>query len=218
MREKVLKPERESRIDTCVECVVRERDFSQKTIYRCKLCDRWFCEKHIEPRLAFIRDLRAIEHSPEVRVLYYTEMRCENGHPDFEYSRRKFRQLDIEEKKRNELIKQALDKMNHYYTEVEIPEKPIDVEADRKKRVEMLQKEEAEIDKPKTADSRKTLKGIPFRVGDTTLTYQNRYHHHFRVPTEAYSSEKYRQKLNNARTLDEVEHILDDYYKHHQKP
>jgi len=83
-------------------------------------------------------------------------MRRENGHPDFEYSRRKFRQLDIDEKKRNELIKQALDRMNHYYAEVEFSEKSIDVEADRKKRVEMLLKEEAEIDKPKTADCRLT--------------------------------------------------------------
>jgi len=154
---------------------------------------------------------------PEIRVMLDSEWNREDGHPDFVFSRKRFEELDIEEKKRNELIKQALDRMNRYYAEAEIPEKPIDVEADRKKRVEMLQKEEAEIDKPKTTDSDKTVNRIPFRVGETTLTYENRYNHHFRVPAEAYSTEKYRQKLNNARTLDEVEHILHDYYKHHPK-
>jgi hypothetical protein len=152
--------------------------------------------------------------------LYYAEkerIEGKEGHPDFEYSRRKFRELDIEEKRRNELIKQALDRMNHYYAEVEIPEKPIDLEEERKRTVEMLLKEEAEIDKPKTADSQKTVEGIPFRVGDTTLTYENRYHYHFSVPSEAYSIEEYREKLNNAKTLDEVEHILHDYYKRHRK-
>jgi hypothetical protein len=164
--------------------------------------------------------LDAIENIPEIRALYFLEseqLESEKGHPDFEYSRRKFRELEIEERRRNELIKQALDRMNHYYAEVEIPEKPIDLEEERKRTVEMLLKEEAEIDKPKTADSHKTVKGIPFRVGETTLTYENRYHYHFSVPSEAYSIEEYREKLNNAKTLDEVEHILHDYYKHHRR-
>jgi hypothetical protein len=182
------------------------------------LCDRWFCERHLKPRLAFIKDFGAIEKIPEVRALYYTEseqVKSENGHPDFEYSRRKFRELDIEEKRRNELIKQALDRMNHYYAEIQ--EQPIDLEEVRKRTAEKLLTEEAEIDNPRTTDTHGTLKGIPFRVGDTTLTYDNRYHHHFRVPSEAYSTEKYREKLNDAKTLGEVEKILDDYYRHHEK-
>lgn len=107
-------------------------------MYRCELCKRWFCEKHLEPKLVFVKNLDAIENIPEVRVLYYTEIREKEGkgHPDFEYSRRKFTQLKLEEKRLNELIKQALDRMNHYYAD--IPEKPIDAEADRQKRVEIL--------------------------------------------------------------------------------
>jgi hypothetical protein len=81
------------------------------------LCDRWFCERHIEPRLAFIKDLEAIDKIPEMRTLYETEVQFENGHPDFEYSRRKLTELDIEERRRNELIKQAMDRMNQYYKE-----------------------------------------------------------------------------------------------------
>lgn len=106
---------KESQIDTCVECCVRDRDFSQKKVLRCELCDRWFCERHIEPRLAFIRDLERVEHSPEIRVLYYTEMQREDGHPDFEYSRRKFTELDIAEKERSQLIDDALNGMNAYF-------------------------------------------------------------------------------------------------------
>jgi hypothetical protein len=191
-----------------VECCVRERDLSQKKDYRCELCDRWFCERHIEPRLAFIRDLRAIEHSPEVRALYYTEMRYKNGHPDFEYSRRKFRQLDIEEKKRNELIKQALDRMNHYYAEVEIPEKPIDVEADRKKRVEILLREEREVNEPQKED---------VKSPETITTFGNFYGYRFVVPREVYSNAQYREYLNYAKTMKSVKVIVDEYYRKYPK-
>jgi hypothetical protein len=182
-----------------VECVVRDRDFSQKMVYRCELCDRWFCEKHIKPRLAFIRNFQAVNYSSKVRALYYTEMQYTDGHPDFEYSRRKFREIEVEEKKLNELIKQALDRMNHYYTDALIPEKPIDVKADRKKRVEMLQKEEAEIDKPE--------------IADTTVTSENKYGHRFVVPLEVYSNAEYREYLNKAQTMKSVKVIVDEYYR-----
>jgi hypothetical protein len=42
-------------------------------------------------------------------------------------------------------------------------------------------------------------------------TYGNIYGHHFVVPTEVYLDGKYRDKLNKARTLHEVENILRDY-------
>jgi 6-pyruvoyl-tetrahydropterin synthase len=49
-----------------------------------------------------------------------------------------------------------------------------------------------------------------------TKTYDNIHGHHFNVPIEIYSKEKYRDKLNNARTLYEVENIIRDYRKHHK--
>lgn len=87
---------------------------SQKKVYRCELCDRWFCEKHIEPKLSFMRNFNSY-YSPEVEALYSQEYKREDGHPDFEYSRRKFAELDIEERERSELIKDALDRMNAHY-------------------------------------------------------------------------------------------------------
>jgi hypothetical protein len=73
----------------------------------------------------------------------------QDGHPDFAYTRRRVVELDIEEQKKNDLIKEALDRMIDYYGGVPDAEKPIDAEADRNKRVEILKKEEKEIDKPK---------------------------------------------------------------------
>jgi hypothetical protein len=164
------------------------------------LCDRWFCEKHLEARLAFIKDFGAIEDSPEIRVLYDTEMQKENGHPDFEYSRRRFRELDIEERRQNELIKQALDRMNHYYEDVEIPEKPIDAEADRKKRAEILLREEKEED-------------VKFFEGVETLKTA----HGFVVPSEVYLNAEYREYLNHADNLKSVKVIVDEYYRKYPK-
>jgi hypothetical protein len=83
-------------------------------VYRCELCERWFCEKHLKPRLAFIKDLNVIDKIPEIRALYYTEIQGKEGkgHPDFQYSRKRLEELDIEEKIRFELINKALDGEN----------------------------------------------------------------------------------------------------------
>jgi hypothetical protein len=50
-----------------------------------------------------------------------------------------------------------------------------------------------------------------------TKTYGNIYGYHFNVPIEVYSDEKYREKLDKARTLNEVESLIRNYYKHHRK-
>jgi hypothetical protein len=50
-----------------------------------------------------------------------------------------------------------------------------------------------------------------------TQTVDNIFGHRFSVPKEVYSDQKYRNKLNKARTLNEVENIIHDYRKHHRK-
>lgn len=45
----------ESRVAACVECCLRSSDFSEKRLFRCELCGRWFCEKHLRPRTFLIR-------------------------------------------------------------------------------------------------------------------------------------------------------------------
>jgi hypothetical protein len=144
-----------------------------------------------------MKNLDSIENIPEVRVLYYTEIQGKEGkgHPDFEYSRRKFQDLKIQEKKLNELIKQALDRMNHYYAD--IPEKPIDAEADRKKRVETLLREEKEIKEPKKEE---------IKFADGVETVETRYG--FVVPREVYSNPEYREYLNHADNMKSVKEIV----------
>ena len=98
-----------------MECCVRERDFSKKKVFRCEFCERLLCEKHIEPRLAFIPNFNPTRYSLEIEAMYYKERKRENGHPDFNYSRMKFEEMDIEARTRNELIKQAFDRMNAHF-------------------------------------------------------------------------------------------------------
>jgi hypothetical protein len=182
-------------------------------VFKCSLCERWFCDKHIEPRLAFIIDFNAMARFPELRVMFDGERNRENGHPDFEYSRKRLEELDIEEKKRNELIKQALDRMNHYYAE--IPEKPIDLEADRKKRVEILQKEEEEIEKNQKLGKRKEESELYYnpKKDSETIALSNG----FVVPSEVYSNATYREYLDHAKTMKSVKVIVDEYYKKYGK-
>jgi GTP1/Obg family GTP-binding protein len=88
-------------------------------------------------------------------------------------------------------------------------------EADRRRRIRKLRKEESAWNKLKTAFSYKTVRQKPFRVRDSTRTYENIYHYHFEVPAEVYSNKEYREKLNKAKTVNEVEYIINSYYKHH---
>lgn len=53
------------------------------------------------------------------------EWKRKDGHPDFAYTQIKFLELGIEEKNRKELIKQALDRMNHYYDISFYPKNPL---------------------------------------------------------------------------------------------
>lgn len=207
--------EREAKIDSCYECSVKEHDSSQKKVYYCELCGKWFCERHLKPKFPFFIDWDTIfdvQGNREIKLRYHTEYRRKGGHPDFVYWQREVEKFEIEEKARNEMIKQAIDRMMH-------PEKygvvkPAEYETDTTKRVEILLKEEIELDEI----GRKGITEKNYvQSGGTTVTYDNIHHHEFRVPTEVYSVIKYRSRLNTARTLEEVEKIIKDYNKHRRK-
>jgi hypothetical protein len=194
---------------------VNEGDSSEKQVYHCELCNKWFCEKHLEPRFPFFVDWDTVfnvQGNPEIKLLFHTEYGREGGHPDFVYWRRTVEALDIEEKTRNEMIKQAMDRMMH--SEKSAVEIPVDDLADRNKRVEMLLREEIELSEQTTKN---VNKNIPVKKGEATKTYGNVYHHHFWVPVEVYSDIEYRDRINNARTLAEAEQIIEDYNRCHRK-
>src|SRR4030042_4559784 len=146
------------------------------------------------------------------------EYKREGGHPDFVYSQKRFEAFAIEEKVRNALIKQAIDRMVKHYHEKYVVGKPVDAEADRKKRVEILGREEKykitaregafsafEPDSEKTIRTRTTAK-----KGSHTRTYGNIHHYEFEVPSEVYSDKEFRHKLDDAKTMSEVEKIIND--------
>lgn len=93
-------------------------------------------------------------------------------------------------------------------------EVPAKYGTDIKKRVEILLREEIQLDQQAENKKNKKFYG---KNWETTITYDNIHHHRFRVPVEVYSIEQYRNRLNNARTLEDVEKILKDYNKHQQK-
>jgi hypothetical protein len=67
---------------------MKEWDSSQKNVYHCDLCAKWFCEKHLSPKFPFFVDwetISAVQGNPEIRALYYFEYKREGGHPDFVY-------------------------------------------------------------------------------------------------------------------------------------
>jgi hypothetical protein len=49
------------------------------------------------------------------------------------------------------------------------------------------------------------------KVSKNTITYGNKYGHHYIVPEEIYSVEPFRERLNSASTLAEVENIIRSY-------
>jgi hypothetical protein len=138
-----------------VECSLRDRDFSEKKLYKCELCGRWFCEKHARPRTFLIRGIDGVqdeqipeglglydvplERSPEQGTLILGtsvgwikerareikdriksrkrkqyKWKNEDSHPDFQYTKKWLEELDIDQKKRTELMKRTLGRMNRY--------------------------------------------------------------------------------------------------------
>jgi hypothetical protein len=95
---------------------LKEGDSTQKTVYHCNLCDKWYCETHSKPKFPYFVDWENsfdVQGDPEVKALFFSEYRRNDGHSDFVYLRKTIEALDLEEKTRNELIKQAMDRMNH---------------------------------------------------------------------------------------------------------
>jgi hypothetical protein len=53
-----------------------------------------------------------MSYPPELEALFCKEHKLEGGHPDFEYTLRKFAEIEIEERLRSRLIAEAFDRMS----------------------------------------------------------------------------------------------------------
>ena len=181
---------RESQLGICYECNTKDGDSSQKPVYRCDVCQKWFCEGHLKPKFPYFVDWETVfdvQGNPEIKYLFYTEYKREGGHPDFIFLRKTIEASELEKKMKNELIKKAIDRM----TQTPISRKP-------------------------TRPITKVLDTFTF--GRKTRTYGNIHHYSFEVFTEVYSDKEYRERLNNAKTMDEVENIEKEYFSRYQKP
>jgi hypothetical protein len=130
LREYTIEPERESRIDICFECVVKDEDFSEKKVFRCELCNKWFCEKHLSPKFPYFVDrdtISDVQSDPKIKASFYTDYKREGGHPDFVFFRRTIEASELKEKIRPQLIKQVIDRME---------------EANRERKTKRLEEEE----------------------------------------------------------------------------
>jgi len=108
---KIRKRKKQYKIGICTECKVREGDSSKKKLYKCPYCKKWFCEKHIEPRLTLTRSAIERIKDPVLREKVYEEWRKKDGHPDYVWARQYFENLEIKEREEREKVWKALDKL-----------------------------------------------------------------------------------------------------------
>ncbi len=87
----------------CPECVVREKDYSERRLYRCKHCGRRFCHRHLKPRLVEIPTLKYASKDVEWQRLIEMAKR-RKSHPDFQFTRQKINELITTEEERREAI------------------------------------------------------------------------------------------------------------------
>jgi len=106
--------QRKYRLDVCPECKVKEEESSKKQLFQCRYCERWFCKRHLEPRLAVIRDFKTLMKDTSWRNIIEKETRRKNGHPDFAYTRERLHELKTEKAIVGAKITSLLDKSKAY--------------------------------------------------------------------------------------------------------
>ena len=190
-------------IGICYECSTKNIDSSKKTVYHCDLCNKWFCETHLNPKFPYFVDWDTtfdVQGDPEVKALFFSEYRRNDGHADFVYLRKTIEALELEEKTRNELIRQAMNRM----MKMEYVKESFETAEEKGKRVNLLIMEEMGI-------NQQIVNNLNSVKRDSTKTYDNIFNHHFSVSTEIYSNTTYKERLDKASTLEDVEQIIDEY-------
>jgi len=100
------------KIGVCAECKVRDGDSSKKKLYQCPYCGRWFCEKHIEPRIATTRGAIEQISDPVLRDKVLEEWRKPDGHPDTVWTKKYFEDLKKQQEEEREKFWEALEDLN----------------------------------------------------------------------------------------------------------
>ena len=95
----------------CPECKVRDGDSSKKRLYRCSHCDRYFCKRHLPPRLVIMRNKLEEIKDPVLKDKLEEEWRKPNGHPCWQWTQKYFEGLKSEESKSIEELHVLLNKL-----------------------------------------------------------------------------------------------------------
>ncbi len=201
----------------CHECSTKNGDSSKKEVYHCDLCEKWFCEEHIKPKFPYFVDWDTVfnvEGDPRIKASFHVEYEREGGHPDFVFLRKTIEAWELEEKIRNQLIKQAIDRMMNPEKYVDLT---VDSEADRKRRIEILKSEERELSKRRSEQEIASNEEAKSIGNHEIVTTENKYGCRFVVPIEVYSNSEYREYLNYAQTMKSVRVIVSEYYRKYQK-
>ena len=94
----------------CPECKIRDNDPSRKTLYQCNFCNRWFCSKHFDPKLAIIKNFKTRVKDRTLRDIIEDDWKRNDGHPDFNYSLERLREYETEKVMDRRLLESLLNR------------------------------------------------------------------------------------------------------------
>jgi hypothetical protein len=114
LRQDALVEEQDSMIGFCYECQTKDGDSAKKTVYRCDVCGKWFCELHLKPKFPYFVDWEThfdVQGNPAVKAMFHSEYGRQDGHADFVFLRQTIDKMQEEEKIQEAAIKEKIDKM-----------------------------------------------------------------------------------------------------------
>ncbi|MGD8565297.1 MAG: hypothetical protein PVF96_03005 [Candidatus Bathyarchaeota archaeon] len=99
-----------TKLNTCPECKIRDNDLNKKILYQCSFCNRWFCVKHFDPKLAVMKNYKTRVKDKTLKSIIEGDWRRNDGHPDFNYSLERLREYETEKVMDRRLIESILDR------------------------------------------------------------------------------------------------------------
>lgn len=200
-----IHPKKSITESVCVECETKFNDTSLKAVTICSICKRPVCDTHKQSKLAYIPDFKhtgkAIKEAQEI-IRKQHECLQERGHPCLPYTLGFWKEFDLERELKRQRIRNHMDGFG-YATDEEIEHL----------KVSHLMKQASYINERQKDAVRRQFTEEARKRADATRTYDNKFNYNFPIPAGIYLIDKYYNKLNNARTIGEVEKIVSDYRK-----
>jgi hypothetical protein len=113
-RKKEAMSKGEQKVGICPECKVRESDSSKKTLYQCRFCERWFCFRHLDQKLAVFRDFKKPIKDRRLQDMIEEDWKRRDGHPDFQYTLDRLKEYEVEKRIDRKIIIDLLNRSKAY--------------------------------------------------------------------------------------------------------